>query len=51
MHIGNIAAEANECFAVEGFEALDISEASEGAIGGEVVGSDDDACTVLDGED
>lgn len=43
LHIRNIAAKADNCFAVERFQAVHVCEAGEGAVGCEVVGGDDDA--------
>ena len=51
LHIAYIAAEADDGFAVEGFEAVDVGEAGEGAVRGEVVGGDDDAVGVFERDD
>jgi len=51
LHIADIAPEAHHRALVEGFEAVDVGEAGEGAVGGEVVGGDDDAGGEFEGED
>jgi hypothetical protein len=51
LHVADVAAEADEGLAVEGLEAVDVGEAGEAAVAGEVVGGDDDAGAVLEGED
>lgn len=51
LHVGDVAAEAEDDVAVEGAEALGLGEAGEGAIGGEVVGGDDNASAVFEGDD
>lgn len=51
LHIADVAAEADDGFPVEALQALDVGEAGQGAVGGEVVGGDDDAILELDGDD
>ena len=51
LHIADIASEAHDGFGVEGFEAVYVGEAGEGAVGGEIIGCDDDAGCEFDGED
>lgn len=46
LHVGNVAAEADNCASVEDAQALDICEAGEGAVGGCVEGVSG-CCSVL----
>lgn len=51
LHIADIATEADDGFLVEGFEAVDVGEAGEGTVRGEVVGGDDDSRAEFQGDD
>lgn len=51
LHVADVAREADDGRAGEGPQALDVAEAGEGAVGGEVVGGEDDAVLELEAED
>lgn len=51
LHVGDVAAEADDCGVGVGAEAFDVGEAGEGAVGCKVVGGDYDSVCELEGYD